>query len=83
MWQISFAASPKVLEDLRQQLKLDERVLRHIVVKKAIFKPLPTTHSVKNQATELLKGETNFTYLQGQFHRRISGSSAIEKCTAY
>lgn len=59
MWQISFAANPKVVEDLRQQLKLDERVIRHIFVKKDIFKPLPTTSAVKQRATNVLKGGTS------------------------
>jgi small subunit ribosomal protein S6 len=55
MWQISFAAKPQVLEELQQQLKLDERILRHIFVKKDVFKPLPTTSTVKKQASQLLK----------------------------
>ncbi len=57
MWQISFAAKPQVLEDLQHQLKLDERVMRHLFVKKDVFKPMPTTSAVKKQATHLLKGE--------------------------
>jgi len=58
MWQISFAAKPQVLEDLQHQLKLDERVMRHLFVKKDVFKPMPTTSAVKKQATHLLKAAT-------------------------
>jgi len=66
MWQISFAAKPQVLEELQQQLKLDERILRHIFVKKDVFKPLPTTSTVKKQASQLLKGQPPVTSRVGR-----------------
>ena len=31
MWQMAFMADPVVLKDLEHQLKVDERVLRHMV----------------------------------------------------
>ena len=31
MWQMGFMADPRVLKDLEHQLKVDERVLRHMV----------------------------------------------------
>ncbi|CAL5228552.1 g11708 [Coccomyxa viridis] len=45
MWQVDFAAAPSVLEDLKHLLKVDDRIIRYVVLKREPFKPLPTTPS--------------------------------------
>lgn len=49
MWQITFVASPKVLPELEHNLKVDERVLRHLCMRKQPFGPMPSTHAVKER----------------------------------
>lgn len=55
MWQVTFIASPKVLPDLEHSLKVDERVLRHILVKKDPFKAMPSTATIKRKAMKTLE----------------------------
>ena len=55
MWQITFIGNPATLPELEHLLRIDERVLRHIFVKKEPYKALPTTYSVKKKATQILK----------------------------
>ena len=50
MWQASFAVRPDVLKELKRDLDLDENILRHIVVKRDMFGPLPTTHAIRKSA---------------------------------
>ena len=54
MWQLDFAAAPAVLKDLDHQLKVDDRVIRFVVLKRAMFGPLPTTHSVARHAMHMV-----------------------------
>ena len=49
MWQITFIGNPATLPELEHLLRIDERVLRHIFVKKEPYKALPTTYSVKKE----------------------------------
>ena len=46
MWQINFAASPKTLEEVHHTLRVDERMLRWLVVKRRPYDPLPSTVQV-------------------------------------
>ncbi|KAL4447863.1 hypothetical protein ABPG75_005082 [Micractinium tetrahymenae] len=50
MWQMNFAASPKTLDDLDHSLRVDERVLRWIVLKRRPYNRLPTPHTVARAA---------------------------------
>lgn len=61
MWQISFIVDPSALSELEHDLKVDDRVLRHLVVKKDAFTPLPSTHSVKKQAVRALEAHHRAT----------------------
>lgn len=54
MWQASFAARPDVLKELKRNMDLDENILRHIVVKRDMFGPLPTTHTISKAAAKEL-----------------------------
>lgn len=54
-WQIGFAVSPEALGPLDRALKLDERILRHIVVKTDPFPAFPTSHSVGKSAARQLE----------------------------
>ncbi len=58
MWQVTFVASPKVLPDLEHSLKVDERVLRHILVKKEPLKAMPSTTTVKRRAVKTLEASS-------------------------
>lgn len=50
MWQVNFAASPKTLQDIDHTLRVDERVLRWIVLKRRPYNRLPTPHTVARKA---------------------------------
>jgi len=50
MWQINFAAAPKTLSDLDHTLRVDERVLRWLVVKRRPYAPLPNPYTVARAA---------------------------------
>jgi small subunit ribosomal protein S6 len=50
MWQINFAASPKALPDLDHVLRVDERMLRWLVLKRRPYNALPTPYSVARAA---------------------------------
>ena len=54
MWQASFAVRPDALKGLKRDLDLDENVLRHIIVKRDLFGPLPTTHAISKMAVRQL-----------------------------
>ena len=51
MWQINFAAKPETLPDLDHILRVDERMLRWLVLKRRPYLPLPTPHRVSRMAT--------------------------------
>lgn len=53
MWQVNFAASPKTLQDIDHSLRVDERVLRWIVLKRRPYNRLPTPHAVAQRAEKL------------------------------
>jgi len=50
MWQLDFAAAPPVLRDLEHLLKVDDRVVRYVILRRSPFKPLPNTYKVTKQA---------------------------------
>lgn len=50
MWQVNFAASPKTLADIDHSLRVDERVLRWIVLKRRPYNRLPTPYAVARAA---------------------------------
>ena len=54
MWQLDFAAAPALLKDLDHLLKVDDRIVRFVVLKRAVFGPLPTTHSVARHAMRMV-----------------------------
>ncbi|KAL4442448.1 hypothetical protein ABPG77_005032 [Micractinium sp. CCAP 211/92] len=53
MWQVNFVASPKTLQDIDHSLRVDERVLRWIVLKRRPYNRLPTPHAVAQRAEKL------------------------------
>lgn len=50
MWQLDFAAAPPVLRDLEHLLKVDERVVRYVILRRSPFKPLPNTYKIAQRA---------------------------------
>lgn len=50
MWQLTFAANPKVLPDIDHSLRIDERVLRWAVLKRRHTAPLPNPYKVARAA---------------------------------
>lgn len=77
MWQASFISRPAVLSELQYSLKVDERVLRHIIIKTDPFRPPPSTHAIKKQAAALLKrlkseGKDVPDLVQGLLYRRLA-----------
>ena len=54
MWQLSFFVQPKGLEDVRHNLKVDERVLRFMFSKRRALDALPNTYTVTQRARRLL-----------------------------
>ena len=50
MWQINFAANPKTLADLDHTLRVDERMLRWLVVKRRPYNPLPSPYRIARAA---------------------------------
>ncbi|CAK0786027.1 hypothetical protein CVIRNUC_009240 [Coccomyxa viridis] len=57
MWQIDFAAPPSVLDNLKHLLKVDNRIIRYVFLKREPFKPLPTTYKVARQADKQLTSQ--------------------------
>ncbi len=55
MWQLDFAAAPPMLGELEHLLKVDDRVVRYVILRRAPFKPLPNTYKVANQAKRVLQ----------------------------
>lgn len=49
-WHLGFAAPPPALADLRRTLALDDRVLRHVVLKRGLPVPKPPTPSALARA---------------------------------
>ena len=58
-WQVSFAANPTSLPKIENALKLDEQILRQIVVKTEPFTPFPSNHTVSKRASKQLKPSTS------------------------
>ena len=50
MWQLSFAVRPEALPDLEHKLKVDEQVLRYVLLKKRVHSALPTSHTISRMA---------------------------------
>lgn len=50
MWQLTFAANPKVLSEIDHSLRIDERVLRWAVLKRRHLAPLPNPYRVARAA---------------------------------
>jgi ribosomal protein S6 len=55
MWQLDFAAAPPALKDLEHLLKVDDRVVRYVILRRSPFKPLPNTYKLANQAKRMLQ----------------------------
>lgn len=55
MWELTFMAAPTALPHLEHGLKVDERVLRYIVMKKQILQPFPNPYRVSRLARRLLQ----------------------------
>ncbi|BDA51076.1 probable 30S ribosomal protein S6 [Coccomyxa sp. Obi] len=55
MWQLDFAAAPPVLRELEHLLKVDDRVVRYVILRRSAFKPLPNTYKVANKAKRTLQ----------------------------
>lgn len=53
MWQLTFAGNPKVLADIDHTLRVDERVLRWIVMKRRAFENLPNPYKVARAAEKV------------------------------
>ncbi|PRW51089.1 mitochondrial ribosomal S6 [Chlorella sorokiniana] len=50
MWQVNFAAKPTTLQELDHTLRVDERMLRWMVLKRRPYGPLPTPYQVARAA---------------------------------
>ncbi len=50
MWQGNFAASPATLKELDHTLRVEERMLRWMVLKRRPYAPLPTPYQVARAA---------------------------------
>ena len=50
MWQLTFAANPKVLSEIDYSLRIDERVLRWAVLKRRHLAALPNPFRVSKAA---------------------------------
>jgi ribosomal protein S6 len=48
MWQLDFAVAPQVLKDVNHELRINDQVLRWVVVKKAQYPPL---HDLRHMLT--------------------------------
>lgn len=53
MWQLTFSSPPSVLPDLDHLLRVDERVLRWMVLRRRPYAPLPNTYRVARAAAEV------------------------------
>ena len=50
MWQLTFASPPAVLREIDHSLRVDERVLRWMVLKRRPYAPLPTPYRIARAA---------------------------------
>lgn len=50
MWQLNFAAAPSTLPDLDHTLRVDERMLRWMVLKRRPYPALPSPYAVARAA---------------------------------
>lgn len=50
MWQITFASQSSALEDLDHNLRVNDDVLRWIVIKRQMLERLPNSHKVSKLA---------------------------------
>ena len=55
LWQLDFAAAPAVLKDLDHLLKVDDRIVRSVVLRRSAFEPLPNTYTIAKRARRLLQ----------------------------
>lgn len=51
IWQLDFALSPEALRELNTQMRIDEDVLRYVVVKRSLPK-LPTPRQLYHRLSE-------------------------------
>jgi Ribosomal protein S6 len=56
-WQINFMASPAALDEVKHQLRVDERVLRFILQRKNALPRLPNTFAIRKLVAEKLAGQ--------------------------
>ncbi len=59
MWQLGFMSAPTALPQLEHGLKVDDRILRYIVIKKRALGPMPNTYRVARTAEKVLEGKDN------------------------
>lgn len=55
MWQLAFMSAPTALAQLEHGLKVDDRILRYIIVKKRALTPMPNTYKVAKLAVRRLE----------------------------
>eukprot|EP00887_Chlorella_sp_A99_P007142 scaffold2.g7142.t1 len=53
MWQLTFASPTAALGDLDHLLRVDERVLRWVVLRRRSYEPLPNTYRIARAAQEV------------------------------
>jgi ribosomal protein S6 len=53
MWQLTFAGNAKTLKEIDHTLRIDERMLRWIVMKRRPFDPLPNPFRVARAAEKV------------------------------
>ena len=50
MWQLTFACNPAVLAEIDHSLRVDERILRWVVLKRKAFPALPNSYRIARAA---------------------------------
>ena len=50
MWQLTFACNPEVLAEIDHSLRVDERILRWVVLKRQAFPALPNSYRIARAA---------------------------------
>lgn len=50
MWQLTFAAVPDTVKEMEDALRLDERVIRWVVLKRKKNEPLPSSYRIARAA---------------------------------
>jgi ribosomal protein S6 len=53
MWQLTFASNAQALNEIDHSLRVDERVLRWVVLKRRPYGPLPNSYRVARTAEQV------------------------------